>query len=398
MTGLRTLLNRIASRQDSLESRLFWFISYASVIVEILCIAIDILNGNGCRLSAVLGAAAVLTVFNGMYCYRSKRFLHCYSVLICLINFLVLPASFLICGGYLSGIPVYMAFGLILCAVHPNAKSRFLTFLFSSFAFAALFRYVTVHPEAVRTIPGESLRLSQICAVAENSVAVIILLSFLISEIRDIDKHHVREYEKKTRMRMDLLESQTENIEEAKYQRNQMRRHNMIITEFAEKGDMEGLAEYLSEKKRNDEKYNKKQIYCMNSTINSVLEIYARMASNSRIPLQINADVGPEVRIPDPELVSLVSNILENAVTGAEKSGVSEKRVSVDIRTKDGKLILICRNTCRPNIDLSGGYPGHPGIGIDIVEKILHKHGGLLNYQMDNGVIQCRLVINMGEL
>lgn len=394
---INRMIRDMFSREGGLEKRLFWFVTFAILVVEFLCIIIDALNLINGKIFVLNLSGIVLTAVNGLVASTTKKYSFCYTVLCLILNLILMPVTFVYAGGFNSGMPVFLTLAIIACAVHPSSILRYITAGIALLGYTALFWLVVKNPAMVTPISVKSAQTDIVISVLIAAFAVVGLLSFIVSDMRSIYNSDVREYETRTRMRLELLEAQTENIEEAKHQRKEMRRHNLIITEFAEKGDFEGLLNYLQEKKFVDEKYNKKMIYCMNGTINSVLEIYARQAQKKRIPMDIRTDVTPEIDIPNPDLVTLVSNIVENAITGAENSGNPEKKVFVDIHTRDGKLVIICKNSCNRYLSLSDGYPGHPGIGISIVEKIVRVYGGIMNYTIENGMIQCQLIIHIGE-
>jgi len=391
------MIRDMFSQEGGLEKRLFWFTTFSVIVVQFLSIIIDMLNGNSGKIFVLNLSGIVLTVVNGLAASSTKKYSMCYTFLCLILNVILMPMTFVYSGGFYSGMPIFLLMAILVCAVHPALKWRYITSGVALVVYTVLFWLTCTRPGMVTQLSEAAALVDVVLSVVISAVVVVGILSFIVSDMRNIHNSDVREYETRTRMRLELLEAQTENIEEAKHQRKEMRRHNLIITEFAEKGDFDGLLNYLQEKKTVDEKYNKKMIYCMNGTINSVLEIYARQAQKKRIPMDIRTDVMPEISIPNPDLVTLVSNVLENAIAGAENSGNPEKKVFVDIHTRDSKLVIICKNSCTRYLSLSDGYPGHPGIGISIVEKIVRVYGGIINYTIENGMIQCKLIIHIGE-
>ena len=394
--GIRRFFRGINREGSSLETRLFWFVAIASLVIEVIGIVTDLLNGLDFGMTVVNTAAVVITLITIAVSQHSGRIDICYVVLCLILNIAVIPTAFIYGGGFSSGMPCYILLGLVMCAVNPSLKRRILTVGISMAGYAALFVIAAKKPEMIRSISEQVMIRDQIIAVFVSSVSISLMLFLFLRDLGRIHDMNIREYSARKRMRLELLESQADNIEEAKRQRKEMRRHNMIITEYAEKGDFDGLLQYLADKQAVDERYTKKTIYCMNPTINTVLGIYARQAMNKKVPLELKTDVSQDIQIPEPELVSVISNVLESAINGAEQSPVSGRIVIADIHTRNGQLVINCKYSCSPEFNGKKEYAGYGGIGIQIVEKIIMARGGIMDFNVENGVVRCRVVINAG--
>jgi len=383
-------------QNGSLAKRLFWFVAFGALLIEVISIVIDRLNGLGYFMTVVNVVAILITLLTMFIAWHTEKYSTCYTVLCLLINLAVIPVAFLSGGGFYSGMPCFILLGLVMCAVNPHTLKRMITVTVALIGYTALCLITLKQPDLIAPISEKTQIRDMIVALFISAVAISFILSLLISDLRKINEMNMRVYGARTRMRLELLESQADNIEEAKRQRSEMRRHNMIISELAEKGDYDGLLKYLSDKQAGDERYNKKTIYCMNTTINSVLGIYARQALKKKVPMEIKTDVSQELPIPEPQLVAMISNVLESAINGAEQSGAPERIVSVDIHTKSEKLVINCRYSCVPGFSGQNEFTGHAGIGIEIVEKLVKANGGIMDFNVENGMVQCCLVINVG--
>ena len=98
------------------------------------------------------------------------------------------------------------------------------------------------------------------------------------------------------------------------------------------------------------------------------------------------------------ELCTLFSNLLSNAVEAVEKV-IGEKKINVNIAVYQGKLVLNIGNSCNA-VQASTSRPltnkkdsVNHGLGLKNVEEVVHKHNGLLEYEIEPGWFQINIVI-----
>jgi len=393
---IRRFFRGIFRLEGGLEKRLFWFIALMSLLIEVVCIVTDLLNGFGYYMMLVNAAAMVITFLTMGVAWKTEKYGIGYVILCLLINLAIVPTALLNGGGFASGMACYVVLGLLMCAVNLDTKKRLINVGIAMAGYIVFYIIVKKNPWMITQVSKEAMILNTIIAVFVSVVIISWTLSMLVRDIQKVHAMNVREYGARTRMRLELLESQADNIEEAKRQRSEMRRHNMIITEYAEKGDFDGLLQYLTDKNAVDERYNKKAIYCMNATINTVLGIYTRQAMQKKVPMELKTDVSQELPIPEPELVSVVSNVLENAINVAEQAAAPERIVMVDIHTKSEKLVINCKYSCDPALAGEREFTGHSGVGIEIVDRLVKANGGIMDFNTENGMLHRRVVLNLG--
>lgn len=94
------------------------------------------------------------------------------------------------------------------------------------------------------------------------------------------------------------------------------------------------------------------------------------------------------------DLISLLGNLLENALHGCEVCE-GTKKAEIFLNEQNEKLIVVCENTCSPALELEGELPKHKGIGISSMLAVCNKYDGHLGYSVENGVCSACAVLKL---
>jgi len=381
------------TKLEYMEKTLFLFSAFFVLLVLVLNFILYCYFGLGQRMIGVKGSAFGLTLLLLFIANKSRAYGICYTVLCFLLSIVILPVTFIRAGGFHSGAPVYMVLCFLMCGCHIDRVMRLLT-LSVALVFYAMVCFLSLrYPQLVYNLPSEAVIPEIILAFYLCAAAIVVSISIFLNFCAKAYSKNLRDYEQKTEMRMALLESQVENIEDVKRQRHNMRHHNQIIKSYAEKKDLKGLRRYLQEKQYSDEFYSKK-LYCMNMEVNNILTIYSKMAEHKNIIMSIHADVKNEIKIDEKEFTNMLSTVVENAINGAESSGKEEKLVTLDIREKGPRLVIRCENTCSDDLNSEDQFPGIPGNGIEAIRSTLEANGGILDYRVENGKVFCVVIVD----
>lgn len=383
----------ITDASGPMEQKLFVMAFLCSSIVELLNLVVSIVVHAKPEMIIISGAVLLLNAAVTAVSLKLKAYMGGYTFLCLLTNVVMMPCGFLFCGGFRSGGPINMVLGVVLCGCHPNHRSGLFTSGVAAVVDAMIFALVSWKPELIQPLPEYAVIPHIGGALLTGTVMIMMLTGFYLKFYRNLSTKNLRDYEQKTEMRMALLEAQIENIEDVKRLRHNMRHHNSIISQYAEKHDLKGLRNYLREKQYSDEFYSKR-LYCMNVEVNNILTIYDHIAQNKGVEMNIRADVKSEVKTDMADLGNMISTVLENAINGAVSSGREEKKVDIELWERGHRLVLNCRNTCVPDLKEMRDYPGFPGPGIEAVERTLDSVGGVLDYRIENGEVLCRLIVD----
>ena len=196
-----------------------------------------------------------------------------------------------------------------------------------------------------------------------------------------------------------LMQAQIESYEKleekARQTRHDFRHHNMIVLEYARQGDCQSILDYLQEyEDREAAKYTR--TYCANHAVDTLLAVYSERCQKENIRLHIDARLGKAENITDFDMVSILANVLENAVNGC-KMLAENRNIEVNLYQKQMKLSLICQNTCVQETAFEDGLPQsfrRAGIGMESITSCAAKYRGDVDFSTWDGVFTCRVMLN----
>lgn len=222
-----------------------------------------------------------------------------------------------------------------------------------------------------------------------------------------------QEYQKENQLMLmnhRLLERQLEMLEETteaeRRNRYNAKHHNAVITEFVRRGQTEELLQYLKEYEEYEDEtdIDLEENICENTAINNILSVYAKKAAKEQIKFIPDVELGRDLPIPSIDLMTILSNALENAIYGCmEVKKQTEERecvVHLIIKKKKNKLTIYCSNTCRWETEFRKGEPKPEftgGIGVSGIIKTAEKFDGEYDFKNDGGMFVFCLMINIPE-
>lgn len=133
--------------------------------------------------------------------------------------------------------------------------------------------------------------------------------------------------------------------------------------------------------------------WCENPFVNILIEDKKRIADQYGIDMNCMLDVPEEMPVTPPQLCSVFSNLLDNALEAANQADTDEKWISVKAAIISGFFVLKVENSFRSSPDTQHGEhrifkknSGEiHGIGLHIVKKISEKcNGRLITEEKDN--------------
>lgn len=204
-----------------------------------------------------------------------------------------------------------------------------------------------------------------------------------------------------------LLERNMEILEEAaeagKRIRHDVRHHNIVIAEYARRGQNEELLHYLKEYGKETDNSAAAAI-CANTAVNNLLSAYTERAKKEQVRVMLDVELGKEPAIPNIDLVTVLANAYENAIYGCMEAKKQSKDrecfIHLMIRKKKNKLAIYCANSCRPETEIRNGIPGPEatgGIGVHSIIRTAEKFEGEYDFKNDHGMFVFRLVMNIPQ-
>ena len=176
---------------------------------------------------------------------------------------------------------------------------------------------------------------------------------------------------------------------EAKRMRHDFRHHNLMVLEYAKNGDMDAIIKYLSEYEEEQEK-KIETVFSANRTINNIVSAYASRAAARGIDFDADIIASAHNSIKDTDMAVMLANVLENAVNGCMQAE-KDRRIRLKISEKGLKLIIVCQNTCAPDLTTDNI---ERGIGLTSLSATAEKYGGDVILSAENGMFSCNIILN----
>ena len=131
--------------------------------------------------------------------------------------------------------------------------------------------------------------------------------------------------------------------------------------------------------------------FCSNAALDALL--FNEKAQADAAGVKITYKIGDlsEVKIPDLDVCTVLSNLLDNAVRGASECE-SERFVELVMTVSAGQLVIRVTNSAlAPKEDLSTTKKdkGSHGLGLSIVRETAEKYHGAAVWSYENGVFCC---------
>jgi len=276
-------------------------------------------------------------------------------------------------------------------------KIRWIELAFIALLGDILVTYCGIYPVHVMIRSfREQIIFVGICIILFLTHTVMLRMMFIM-----LKESKTKEELKYTIMHNAFLEKEFSEIQNniflSKRIRHDSRHHNLIIADYAKKGDVTGLLSYLNEQKQEVED-NIFINYCENRTINSIFTVYAEKANMAHIKMSIKANVRNDIKIRDIDLTAILGNILDNAIHGCQQSGSLSPYINATVHIKSGKLVIAVENTCSEDVYFEEGIPKSKfkeGIGIQSVFRSVNIYHGEIDFKCENHTFLCRVLIEL---
>lgn len=179
-------------------------------------------------------------------------------------------------------------------------------------------------------------------------------------------------------------------------------KHTMrTIAALAEEGDCEKIGSLIDKMRMNIGNIEQKMI-CSNKVLNALLSERKSYADNNGIVMNM------EIREPlyfqeidELELIVLMGNLLDNAIE-AEKCAKNQEGIHLCIRmAREGRhMIIQLENSCddkhsdrKIKIKRDGQLGNKHGIGLESVQNIVRKYGGIIENEKSEGRYLVKVIL-----
>lgn len=179
--------------------------------------------------------------------------------------------------------------------------------------------------------------------------------------------------------------SQKKYIEQTEKLRHDFRQSLHTLKGLSDCEDWRAIKKYLEEYEKMLPK-NEITKWCSNTAVNAILNYYVHTATSNGINLKWEIKLPPTLNISNPDLCSLLGNILENAIAGCMTVNEDKRYHCLSMTVKNkSNLYIVSINSFDGNVlikenrYLSTKRKGS-GIGINSVTMTAEKYGGIARF------------------
>lgn len=258
--------------------------------------------------------------------------------------------------------------------------TEWLRFLFFPiFTIAAISAMLSVF-EYVQTTEQANL----LAVIAFGMVGMNIVVFYLINDIvvREMKMHENRVFQIQAKNQLEMYQSISENLDKQKRKTHEYKNQIACIESLMDKKQYSKLEEYV--KKIYGSLNNEPDAINTNNVIvNAILNTKYQEAETKGIVFVFRVNDLSELKIKDEDLVTILSNLLNNAIEACE-SCENKKVIKFKFIKEDDTIIISVKNTFRYDVIYENGEikstktssVDEHGVGIKNVLKIIEKYSG----------------------
>ncbi len=245
---------------------------------------------------------------------------------------------------------------------------------------------------------------SVINVLGTSCLTIELLIYFMIHQ-------STNEYNKRVQLELvnQQMNYQAQHMEELNtivteyhHLRHDTKNHFACIDRLLSQGKYENLKEYF---------YTlSKEIYALdnqietgNEIVNQVINIKYATASKLQIPMEIHIALPHQLNIPDHQLCSLISNLLDNALEASQT--IENPEIFIEMKMVKAYLSLTVRNRIDHSQQVHAFDPGSSksdgqlhGLGRQIIKDIVKKHNGISTIEAKDYWYTASILLELEEL
>ena len=274
-----------------------------------------------------------------------------------------------------------------------RAASKNITTGWAPLIFVNVVFIITIILSSVFPIRLTSFRDPAFITFVFLSISIMAVYPVIFSSINHMSEAaEKREVETQNKLLVAQIEAESAQLAADSKSRHDRRHHNLVMLGLAKSGDFETLTKHLTNLVDDDNKVWGETRYCENNTVNMILTMYKRRASQNGISVKISAKASGSLAVPPQDLVVVIANLFENAIN--EVANLKSKEGYIDIQIKDSpeRLLIKIDNPCRANLTFDENLYG---IGIRSVISTTSKYEGMYDFTAEDGVFSAKIILNL---
>jgi len=229
--------------------------------------------------------------------------------------------------------------------------------------------------------------------VSFGLVTANFLLFLIIRDIvqRERNMLDIRISEERTKNQMNMYLSMEDSYEEQKTRIHEFKNQLECMKQLLGAKEFEKAEKYVNGICNSwTEEMN--YVNTNHAIINAVLNQKFKLAKSKGIAMVLSLNDLSDVFISDEDLVTLLSNLLDNAIEACEKIIEGNKIIKFRFLIEGVKITISARNPVKDNIHILNNYPVttksntlEHGIGMRNMEAVIKRYGGEYQYSCNDG-------------
>lgn len=292
----------------------------------------------------------------------------------------MLEVILIVCFSYLTMLPL-----------RPRSASRINWLSYGLFLLsqsALIFTNMLVINAANPTRPGDYISLGIGVAIC---IAADVFLYHTMARERNAARQQAEHEALKTLQHMQLRHSQElqDQLHRTSVLRHDIRNHLVALNTLLENDPTKAhsyLRELISAQPNKSE-----ALFCANPIVNAVIYAKSREAAQQNIAFNVELNLPEPLPLSDVELVSLFSNLLDNALLAcAVLPEGMDRRITLNAQPDSAHLVIHCENSCIVAPDFDDGLPQTTkvqdgGTGTRAVRQTAREAGGDAVFNVSDG-------------
>ncbi len=186
------------------------------------------------------------------------------------------------------------------------------------------------------------------------------------------------------------IESLRKSQDQAAIYRHDLRHHMNYLHSCISESNLSDALSYILEISKEIDN-SKVTRYSENESVNLILSSYAIKSSEKAIHCEVNVSTVDFSKFTIPDLCSLLSNALENAIYACENIPDNKNRfIRLNMYSRNNKLCIDIRNSFDKEpvfrLDLPVSKDQGHGFGTKSMAHVVEKYGGLYQFSVRDGV------------
>jgi len=191
-----------------------------------------------------------------------------------------------------------------------------------------------------------------------------------------------------------------ESIQHSEYEisliRHDMRHFLSNILAYIQNGDCDKTVAYINEIIDATDQ-TAPQKFCDNNLVHVVLSSYKNKMKKQNIRFLVSIQIPKALPCADIDFASILANGLENAIQAVCALDPEKREITLDLRMKDNKLLLLIKNPYGQTPEITNGLPityepGH-GLGTQSIKFTVEKLNGNCQFDLKDGAFMLRVVL-----